>query len=245
MPSLPRTFFNSAVSCLSTRRSARALIFCTKAISRSPRASVISACREEHSAASSVIRASSAVSRKSEGYILIARARHAATSFSEQSTNSPSGSPNLRASFSLLTSVSRESRPTAPGSRLSSASSAAPSSLPSATRASSRATPTSPNRRRERPDQGSSRRAAEAGTSRRPAHTTRTDLPRAQGPAEGPATAGRPRGTEAPQVSGCHAPPAPPARPGRRTRFRLAHRRPALPGPGMADSSDGVRTRAA
>jgi hypothetical protein len=50
---------------------------------------------------------------------LIARARHAATSFSVQCANSPSGSPSLRTSLSLAISVSRESRPTAPGSRLS------------------------------------------------------------------------------------------------------------------------------
>ncbi len=43
IPSLPRTFFNSAVSCLSTRRSARALILWTSATSSSTRASVISA----------------------------------------------------------------------------------------------------------------------------------------------------------------------------------------------------------
>jgi hypothetical protein len=43
MPSLPRTFFSSAVSCRSTRRSARALILWTRATSSSTRASVISA----------------------------------------------------------------------------------------------------------------------------------------------------------------------------------------------------------
>lgn len=146
MPSLPRTFFNSAVSCFSTRRSARALILWTRATNRSTRASVISACRDEHSAASRVIRTSSLVSRKSEGYILIARARQAATSFSEQSANNPSGSPSLRTSLSLVISVSRESRPTAPGSRLSAASRAVPASLSSATRDSSRAVPALPRR---------------------------------------------------------------------------------------------------
>ncbi|WP_281181961.1 hypothetical protein [Actinomadura macra] len=43
MPSLPRTFFSSAVGCFSTRRSARELILWTKATSKSTRASVISA----------------------------------------------------------------------------------------------------------------------------------------------------------------------------------------------------------
>lgn len=146
MPSLPRTFFSSAVSCFSTRRSARALILWTRATNSSTSASVISACREEHSAASSVIRTSSLVSRKSEGYILIALARHAATIFSEQSANSPSGRASFRTSFRLVISVSSESSPTAPGSRFSEASSAAPSSLPSATSASSRSMHTSPRR---------------------------------------------------------------------------------------------------
>ncbi|CAM5434288.1 Uncharacterised protein [Streptomyces griseus] len=77
---------------------------------------------------------------------MIALDRHPASSFSEQSANSPSGSPSLRTSFSLVISVSSESRPTAPGSRLSKASRPAPSSLSSATSASSRATPTSPRR---------------------------------------------------------------------------------------------------
>ena len=89
IPSLPRTLFSSAVSCRSTRRSARVLIFCTRAISRSTSASVISDCREQHNTASSVICTCSAVSRESEGYILIARDRHAATSLSEQSVEQP------------------------------------------------------------------------------------------------------------------------------------------------------------
>jgi hypothetical protein len=73
-------------------------------------------------------------------HLLIARDRHAASSFSEQSANSPAGSPSLRTSFSLVISVSSESRPTAPGSRLSEASRAAPSSLSSATRSQSPST---------------------------------------------------------------------------------------------------------
>lgn len=77
---------------------------------------------------------------------MIARARQVATSFSEQSVNRPSGSPRLRTSLSLVISVSRESRPTAPGSRLSAASSAVPASLPSAIKDSSRAVPASPRR---------------------------------------------------------------------------------------------------
>ena len=67
---------------------------------------------------------------------MIARARHAATSFSEQSANSPSGRPSCRTAVSLVISVSSESSPTAPGSRFSEASSAVPSSFPSATSAS-------------------------------------------------------------------------------------------------------------
>lgn len=81
---------------------------------------------------------------------MIARARQAATSFSEQSVNSPSGSPSLRTSLSLVISVSRKSRPTAPGSRLSAASKAVPSSLSSATRDNSRAVPVWPRRLIER-----------------------------------------------------------------------------------------------
>jgi hypothetical protein len=52
---------------------------------RATRASLISACLDQHSDASSVIRTSALVSRKSEGYILIARARQAATSASPSS----------------------------------------------------------------------------------------------------------------------------------------------------------------
>ncbi|MFI9041516.1 hypothetical protein [Streptomyces sp. NPDC053726] len=132
---MPRTFFSSAVGCFSTRRSARALTLWTRATSSSTSASVISACRDTHSAASSVARTSSLASRKSDGYILIARARHAATNFSEQSVNSPSGSPSFRTSVSLVISVSSDFGPSAPGSRFSEAGSAVPSSSHSATRA--------------------------------------------------------------------------------------------------------------
>ncbi|WP_150112907.1 hypothetical protein [Streptomyces violaceusniger] len=55
MPSLPRIFFSSAFSSLSTFRSARVLIFSTSWMNRSTSESVISVCRTWHSVATSVV----------------------------------------------------------------------------------------------------------------------------------------------------------------------------------------------
>ncbi|MFE2039078.1 hypothetical protein ACFXBB_38845 [Streptomyces scopuliridis] len=46
--------------------------------------------------AAALVRAFVDATLAAQGYILIARARHAATSFSEQSANSPSGRPSCR-----------------------------------------------------------------------------------------------------------------------------------------------------
>jgi hypothetical protein len=68
----------------------------TKLISNSTKASVISEDRIQHSATNNVNRTDSGASRRSEGYIRAARARHASTSFSLASANSSGGSFNDR-----------------------------------------------------------------------------------------------------------------------------------------------------
>lgn len=121
MPSLPRTFFSSAFSSLSTFRSARVLIFSTSWMNRSTSESVISVCRTWHSAASSVSRRGGFIRSRFAGYSFDARARHASTSFSDTSANKSAGSSNRRTRCSLFTSASRLSSPGAPGSAFNSA----------------------------------------------------------------------------------------------------------------------------
>jgi hypothetical protein len=93
MPRLPGTLVISPVSSFSTRRSARALIRWISAISSSTRPSTSSACRVQHSAASSVYRTGSPHSAKSDGYMRAARARHAATIRSDAPANTDSSIP--------------------------------------------------------------------------------------------------------------------------------------------------------
>ena len=122
MPRLPGTFASSPISSFSTRRSARALIRWISPISSSTRPSTSSACRVQHSAASSVYRTGSPQSSKSEGYMRAARARHAATIRSEAPPNTASSSPSARTVDSLPISASSVSSPSGPGSDFSSAS---------------------------------------------------------------------------------------------------------------------------
>lgn len=146
MPSLPRTRRRSSVSSCSTLRSAFVLILCTSLISRSTSASVISLWRIQHNAANSVSRTSRGESRRSDGYERIARARQAATSFSEASVNNPSGSPSWRTAVSLSISASTVSNPTWPGSAFNSANRPRREESSSATSASRAATHASGNR---------------------------------------------------------------------------------------------------
>lgn len=67
------------------------LIFCTSGMNSSTSESVISVSRTWHSVDSSVYRTGPAAARRSEGYSFAARARQAATSFSDTSANSSGG----------------------------------------------------------------------------------------------------------------------------------------------------------
>ena len=122
MPRLPCTLVTSPISSFSTRRSARALIRWISPISNSTRPSTSSACRVQHSAASSVYRTGSPHSAKSEGYMRAARARHAATIRSDAPANTDSSSPSARTVDSLPISASSVSSPSGPGSDFRSAS---------------------------------------------------------------------------------------------------------------------------
>ena len=122
MPRLPGTFASSPISSFSTRRSARALIRWISPISSSTRPSTSSACRVQHSAASSVYRTGGGQLAKSEGYMRAARARKAATIRSEASPSTASVSPSARTIDSLPVSASSVSSPSGPGSDFSSAS---------------------------------------------------------------------------------------------------------------------------
>ena len=92
-PACPGTPASSPISSFSTRRSARAPIRWISPVSSSTRPSVISACRLQHSAASSAYRTGTAHSAKPEGNIRAARARHAATIRSEASANRSGAAP--------------------------------------------------------------------------------------------------------------------------------------------------------
>lgn len=120
MPSLPRTRFSSLVNSFSTFFSARVLIFCTSWMNSSTNESAISVSRTWHSVDSSVYRTGGAAARRSEGYSFAARARHTATSFSDTSPNSSGANSNPRTRWSLFTSASRLSSPSAPGSAFNS-----------------------------------------------------------------------------------------------------------------------------
>lgn len=106
MPVLPCTRRNSALISFSTLRSARTLILWTSWMSSSTRPSIISAFRVQHSAASRVIRIDCGEAAKSDGYIVIARARHPDTTFSETLSNSPAGRPIAVTRSNLMISVS-------------------------------------------------------------------------------------------------------------------------------------------
>lgn len=88
MPSLPRIFFSSAFSSLSTFRSARVLIFTSE--------SVISVCLTWHSAASSLRRRAGFIRSRFAGYSFDARARQASTNLSDTSANKSAGSSSHR-----------------------------------------------------------------------------------------------------------------------------------------------------
>jgi len=140
MFSLPDTRFRSATNSPTTRRSARALILCTVAISRSTRVSVISRPRQYSSAASSVSLISSGwSSRRWLGNSAAARSRQLATTFGAMPANTPDGRPIARIAASLATSSRTVARLTLPGSSLICANSARPSSP-----GSSSASPSSP-----------------------------------------------------------------------------------------------------
>ncbi len=124
---MPVTRLNSRISSSVILRSARALMRCTVAISRSTSVSVISRSLACSSAASRVSRSGSGWVRTCEGASTAARARHAATTFGATSANRSDGSPTARTASSLPISASIDSRLTLPGSDLISASSAGPS----------------------------------------------------------------------------------------------------------------------
>lgn len=123
---------------------------CRQYASSSTSASVTSACRDVHSAASSVTRTSSLASRKSERVHL----DHPRPPYGHQLLRAVREQPLGQAEFANIgqlgdlrqISVSSECGPTAPGPRLSEAGSAVPSSLPSATRADGQPAHTSPRR---------------------------------------------------------------------------------------------------
>jgi hypothetical protein len=122
MPCLSRTRRSSVVSSPSTFFSARVSQRWIRPISSSTRPSVISAVRDQHRAASRVRRTGWGEARRSEGYSLAARARQAATSFSEASLNRSAGRPIARTRSALSTSSKKVSRQRGPGSAFISAS---------------------------------------------------------------------------------------------------------------------------
>ena len=126
MPCLPLTRLRSPISSAATRFSALEPILCTRSTSSSTSASVISAVRVEHSAASSVRRTSGGEARRSDGYSLAARARHDATSFSDASANRSGLNPIALTRSSLSISRSSVFSPSRPGSDFSSTRNPAP-----------------------------------------------------------------------------------------------------------------------
>ncbi|MEU2784330.1 hypothetical protein [Streptomyces sp. NPDC007110] len=88
---MPRTRFSSLLNSPSTFFSAHVLIFCASWVNSSTSESVISVSRTWHSIDSSVYRTGPAAAGRSEGYSFAARARQAATGFSDTSANSSGG----------------------------------------------------------------------------------------------------------------------------------------------------------
>lgn len=113
---------NSATNASVTFFSARALMRCTVEFSSSTRASVISRCRWNSSAASRTWRTSGAKRRRWLGEDAEARARQAPTTCTPMPENALAGTPTARTCPSLEISSSSELRLTLPGCALMSAS---------------------------------------------------------------------------------------------------------------------------
>jgi hypothetical protein len=110
----------------------------TTSISRSTSASVISAVRDQHNAASSVSLIVVGIARKSDGYAAAARARHASSSFSKQSANRSAGNPIARTRSSFSISARIVLNPAFPGSPFNSTNNPAAATSPVATGGTSR-----------------------------------------------------------------------------------------------------------